>query len=202
MKTVRYIVALYLSAVVATLIKQCQAIVSQMAQNSLWQGNTLLALATAHIAELALAEQATHKGSPADTAKRDDALDLVRSDMRQLKAMVQAAADADLANAKTIIEGAGMSFVTRVLKPKQPLAVRLGEVPGAAILSAKLVKGALIHEWQMSSDQKSWSDLPWTKLASTAVAGLTPATIYYFRVRVRTAAGTSDWSPVISYIAQ
>jgi hypothetical protein len=199
---VYYIVALRLSNVVAVLIKQCQAILSNMANNSKWQGAQLLVQAAPHLAALATAEQATHKGSPADTAARDDALKLVRSDMRQLKALVQAAADADPANAKSIIEGAGMNVVKRVRQSKPPLAVKFAMIPGAASLSAKRVKGALIYQWQMSTDQKSWSDLPWSKQASTEVTGLTPATIYYFRVRVLSGAGTSDWSAAISYIAQ
>jgi hypothetical protein len=70
-------------------------------------------------------------------------------------------------------------------------------------LSAKAVKGALIYQWQMSSDGgKTWVDLPWTKKSSTSVTGLTAATVYSFRVRVLTAAGTSDWTAVITHIAQ
>jgi hypothetical protein len=198
---IRYLVALNLSRVTAVYVKQCEAIVTKMAANSKWQG-ALLTQATAHVADLAEAQTATHKGSPKDTATRNDALGLVRSDMRQLKAMVQASADADPLNAQTIIESSGMSWVKRVIPPKPPLAVKHAKVPGASNLYAKKVKGALIYQWQMSADQKSWSDLPWSKKASTSVTGLTPATIYYFRFRVLSADGTSDWSAVISHIAQ
>jgi hypothetical protein len=198
---IRLYAALKLSRVIPVYVKQCQAIVTKMANNSKWQG-PLLTQATAHIEALAEAEKNTHKGSPANTALRNDALKLVRADMPQLKAMVQGTADNDPANAQSIIEGAGMSVLKRNITPKPPLAAKHGKVPGAAGLRAKRVKGALIYQWEMSGDQKVWSDLPWTKHASTSVSGLTPATVYYFRFRVLTAAGTSDWSAVISHIAQ
>jgi hypothetical protein len=198
---IRFYVVLLLSRLIPVLIKQCQAIVAKMALNSKWQG-TLLTQATAHIAALAVAEQNTHKGSPADTAIRNDALAVVRSDMTQLKAMVQGTADADRANAQSIIDGSGMGVLKRILKHKPPIAAKQGKVPGEAILHAKAVKGARIYQWQMSSDQKSWTDLPWSQKATTTVSGLTPATAYYFRVRVLTSAGTSDWTAFITHIAQ
>jgi hypothetical protein len=198
---IRFFAALYLSRMIPVYLKQCQAIAAKMAQISKFQG-TLLTQATANIEALAKAEQKTHKGSPADTALRNDALALVQSDMAALKALVQSAADADLANAQSIIESSGMGVVKRVFPPKPPLAAKHGEVPGAAGLHAKKVQGALVYQWQMSSDQKAWGDLPWSKKASTSVSGLSPATVYYFRFRVLTADGTSDWSAFITYIAQ
>ena len=95
-----------------------------------------------------------------------------------------------------------MSVAKRVLTPKPPLAAKHSQVPGGGMLSAKRVDGALIYQWQMSNDQKTWADLPWSKKASTSFSGLTPATFYYFRFRVLTAAGSSDWSAFITYIAQ
>src|SRR5262249_28848247 len=151
--------AMYLSRVIPVYVKQCRAIVTKMALNSKWQG-PLLAQATAHIDALEKAESNTHRGSPADTGIRNDALALVQSDMPQLKAMVQATANSDPANAESIIESAGMSVVKRVVKPKPPLAARQGKVPGAGDLAAKQVKGALIYEWQMSTNQTDWTDLP------------------------------------------
>src|SRR5262249_40862896 len=105
-------------------------------------------------------------------------------------------------NAQSIIESSGMSMVKRVIQPKPPIAAKRGLVPGTASLYAKAVKGALIYQWQMSGDQKSWTDLPWSKKATTTVSGLTPATAYYFRVRILPAAGTSDWTACITHIAQ
>jgi hypothetical protein len=94
-----------------------------------------------------------------------------------------------------------MSIAKKAMRNKPNLAAKHGKVPGAAGLRAKAVKGALLYQWQMSMDQKSWSDLPWSKRASTSVAGLTPATFYYFRFRALIADGTPDWSDVVSFIA-
>src|ERR1700733_4028228 len=165
---VHYTVALYLSRCIPVYTSQCQAIVTKMATNSKWQG-ALLTQATAHIAALAAANQSTHKGAEDDTAVRNDALRLVKSDMRQLKAMVQGTADADMANAQSLIEGSGMGIVKQVHAPKPPIAAKHGKVPGVANLYAKAVKGALIYQWEMSSDAKSWSDLPWSKKSKTSV---------------------------------
>jgi hypothetical protein len=198
---IRLYAAMHLSRVIPVYVKQCQAIVTKMATNSKWQG-PLLTQATANIAALAEAEKNTHKGAPEQTALRNEALAQVQSDMPQLKALVQATANADPANAQSIIESSGFDVVKRVIKPKPPLQAKQGKVPGVAGLYAKSVKGALIYQWQMSLDQKVWSDIPWSRRASTTVSGLTPATVYYFRFRVLSAAGTSDWSVVVSHIAQ
>jgi hypothetical protein len=69
------------------------------------------------------------------------------------------------------------------------------------VLIARAIKGQGSYQWQMSSDQVNWLDLPPTVVASTAVAGLTPATISWFRFRTLTEAGYSAWSAPVSIIA-
>jgi len=53
----------------------------------------------------------------------------------------------------------------------------------------------------MSTNQTTWLDLPETVVASTEVAGLTAATIYYFRLRTVGVDGISEWSAPVSFIA-
>jgi len=121
--------------------------------------------------------------------------------MRQLKAFTQGVADSDLLNAQALIESSGMNVARRTLRNKPELAAKLGKVTGAAGLYAKAVKGRASYQWEMSVDQKTWTDLPATVKASTSVSGLTPSTTYYFRFRTLTVAGLSDWSSVVSFIA-
>jgi hypothetical protein len=196
----RFYAALKMTTKVAGYANQCSAIVAKMGLVAKLQ-SPLLAQATTNIAALMIAEQLAHKGSPAQTADRNAKLEVVKADMRQLKALVQGAVDADLANAQVLIESAGMSVAKRTVRSKPPFAVKQGKVTGTAILVAKAVGRRASYEWLTSSDQKTWNALPNTVRASTSVSGLTPATLYYFRFRALTADGLSDWSAVVSFIA-
>jgi len=180
---------------------QCESVVAKMSASAKLQ-TPFLAQTTNDLKELAAAELLAHKGGPADTADRNAKLRVVQSDMRQLKAVVQAAADADPVNAAAIIESSGMTVARRAIRTKPQLAAKQGKVTTTANLVAKAVKGRASYQWQTSTDQKTWGGLPDTVKASTSVFALTPGTIYYFRFRTLTAAGLSDWSIVASLIAQ
>jgi hypothetical protein len=198
----RYFAALYGSRVVTTYVKECRTVVSKMTGNAYFPTTTpLLTLVSTHLDALEAAELAAHNGPKGSAAVRNDALLVVRGDMRQLKAGVQSAADADVTHAQTIIESAGMYVAKRAVTAKQVLAARYGSVPGEVNLDAKAFKGQGSYQWQMSLDGKTWSGLPGTVKASTVVSGLTAATIYYFQVRTLTAAGLSAWSTIVSIIA-
>ena len=54
----------------------------------------------------------------------------------------------------------------------------------------------------MSTDQKTWTDLPETFKTRTTVEGLLPATVYSFRLRTVTNNGPSEWSSSVSVLAQ
>jgi hypothetical protein len=195
-----YFAALQPTRKVPAYVTQCRAIITRMTAAPNLQ-TPLLTKALADVNALDASEQNAHKGSPAATKDRNAKLLVVRSDMRQLKAFVQSAADADLANAQSIIEASGMSVGKRTLPVKPALAAKQGKVTTTANLYARAVKGRASYEWQMSADQKTWTDLPRTVTAQTSVTGLTPATVYYFRFRTLTVAGLSDWGMVASLIA-
>ena len=80
---------------------------------------------------------------------------------------------------------------------------RWGANAGTVALSAKAVKSRRVqYGWQMSVDQKTWTNLPTTLKASTVVSGLTAGTVYYFRVQTQTVAALSDWSAIVSILAR
>jgi hypothetical protein len=195
----RCFAAIYGSRKIPRYVVQCRAIVTRMEAIAQLQ-SPLLAQALDDIDALDEAEQATHKGSPAETADRNAKLLVVRCDMLQLKAIVQGAADADFANAAVLIESSGMSVVKRVVRTKPQLAAKYGKVPQVVVLCAKAFKGQGSYQWQMSLDGTTWLDLPGTVKATTSVGGLTPATVCYFRFRSLTGAGLSDWSMEASII--
>jgi hypothetical protein len=203
MKTIyRILVALYMARIVTQLIKQCRVIVTKMTGNTWFPSPTpTLAQVTNDINALDAAEQAAQKGPKGAAAERDVKRAALRSDMRQLKSYVQSICDANMPEAQAIAESAGMSVAKRPARSKPDLAAKYGAVPATVALEAKALRRRASYQWQMSTDQKVWSDLPSTVKAATVVTGLTPATTYYFRFRTLTADGLSDWSPAISIIA-
>ena len=203
METVfRYFAALYASRAASTFIKEGRHIVTMLTGNPYVTNPTPpLADVTVHLDTLEALELAAHHGPKGSVSKRNAALLVVRSDLRQLKACVQAAADADITHAQAIIESAGMYVTTLAHKAKAELAFRYGSGVGELELLTRALQGQGCYQWQMSADQKTWTDLPQTVTASTTVTGLTPATVYYFRCRTFTAAGYSTWSPTVSAIA-
>ncbi len=196
----RFYAALHATRKIAGYGTQCQSVINKMGAVAKLQ-TPLLAQATTDLGLFTTAEELAHKGSPAQTADRNTKLRVLQADMRQLRAVVQAAADADPLNAAALIEASGMTVGRRAVRIKPELAAKLGKVTTTANLFARAAKGRASYQWQMSVDQKTWGDLAGTVKASSPVSGLTPGTIYYFRFRTLTAAGLSDWSFVVSLIA-
>ena len=198
----QYLAVLYAPRSVPHFLKLCNAIVAKMMGIATFQlAAALLAQTAKDLAALKLAEEATHHGPVGAAADRDVALRVVKADMRQLKGIVQSAADADVDHAQAIIESSGMSVAKRAIRSKPDLAARHGKVPTWVNLYAKAAKGKASYYWQMSTNGTTWSDLPDTLRAKTSVSGLTPATMYYFRFRSLTTPGLSDWSAPVSIIA-
>ena len=56
------------------------------------------------------------------------------------------------------------------------------------------------YEWQYSTDQETWSNVSATLQAKTAIAGLTSATMYYFRFRGVTKAGEGAYSQIVQIL--
>ena len=73
---------------------------------------------------------------------------------------------------------------------------------GSVNLSAKAVAKRASYNWQYSTDQKTWTTMPPTIQSKTGVSGLTPSTLYYFRVQPVTTAGVGDWSQLVTLIVK
>jgi hypothetical protein len=198
----RYFAAAYLSRIVPILIKECRTMVTCLTANVYVPNpNPPVAEVTIHIDDLEKKEELAHNGPKGSAAVRNDALLVVRGDIRLLTGCVQIAADADISHAQTIIESAGMYVTTRSRLGKPDLAARYGGAPGVAFLDAKALKVQGSYEWQMSTGQE-WTNLPPSVTATVQVTGLTPVTIYSFRFRTLTVKGFSEWSMVVTYLAR
>jgi len=109
---------------------------------------------------------------------RNNAFEKVKADLRSLRSDVQALADADPANAKSIITSAGMSWKTSSNHGKQQNGATDGDVSGSVDLTAE---GAGPHEWRWSTDGVVWHYIRATLGATKTVYGLTPGTVYHFQ---------------------
>ncbi len=191
----RTLSVLTLSPKVPALITQCQSVAEGVAANPAFASLApQVAAINAAIAALVAAEAtANTKVKGAAQARDQKRADLVTL-MHQLKADVQKVADADPANAEAIILSARLGVRKPTSRTKATFVARRGAVSGTANLVAKAAASRASYEWQYSTDQKTWTNLPTTLSAKTTVLALTPATTYSFRYRAVTKAGEGDWS--------
>ena len=131
---------------------------------------------------------------------RDAKAAVVKEDMRHIVAYVQGIADADPTNAEAIIHSAGLSVGKTATRSKQALVAKSGLVSGSVTLVAKSAGKRASYEWELSTDQKTWTPLASTLQAHTTATSLTPATTVYFRHRAVTKVGPGDWSQVIAHV--
>ena len=81
---------------------------------------------------------------------------------------------------------------------KAGFVVNEGQVSGPARLIACAEGTRASYEWQYSEDGETWPPLASTMQALENVSALVPGTVYVFRYRPLTEAGTGDRSQVVS----
>ncbi len=103
---------------------------------------------------------------------------------------------------KATIESAGLRVKKVAVRAKPRLEAQHGPISGTVVLVALAVAKYAMYFWQVSTDQRTWTDCPSSNTFSkTTLVGLTPGTLYYFRFRAQTAKGLGDWSAPVSLIA-
>ena len=159
-----------------------------------------LATLTADNAKLEIAEEAAATKTKGAVAARDAQKKIVIDDLHLLKAYVQSVANADEANAETIIKSAGMNVRKVTPRVKQALTLKPGKVSGEVKLVAKAAASRASYEWQSSTEGNTLTPLPSTLQARTTLANQTPGTTLYARHRAVTKTGPSDWSQPASML--
>jgi hypothetical protein len=198
---VRLLAVLHLSARAILMAAQAAAIVAAMTGNTHFPDPIpALDLLVKHLEDLDAALALPNGKGVA--AVRKAAKLLVLADLQMLRAVVQAAADANPSLAGVIIESAGMSIRKVTSRQKNVFGATWGDFSGVVLLVAAVAARNASYRWQMSTDQINWVELPQTTQASTTVSGLTPATTCYFRYRAVTRKGTTDWSQIISILVK
>jgi hypothetical protein len=199
----RSVVVLKLPRPVPALVTLAQAIVQAMTGNASFPTpEPALATVTAAVTSLESAEVASKARTKGATAVRDDQRTALVTLLDQLKAYVQKIADANVETAAAIIESAGMAVRKTPVRSKRVFAVKQASVSGAAVLTVPRAAARASYEWEYGIDGKTWQLATATLKAKTTIAGLTPATMYYFRYCAVTKAGVSDWSQVVSLVVR
>jgi hypothetical protein len=196
------IVVLGLPQVVAAIIVRMNVILNAMLANKTTFPSPPVPLATAqtHLAALVSAEAALKSKPPTGVKQvRNDALLLVKQDAQQLHGYVQTLCNASPSQAATIAANAAMTLRKKGAHPKADIAVKQ-KISGTVHVSARSIKGAKSHEWQLSSDGgKTWTAVPPTSKPSTTISGITPGQTVLVRHRIVTTTDPTDWivsSPV------
>lgn len=143
-------------------------------------------------------------GSKSDTtAKRDkeEDLDLL---LIQLAAYVQGVANQNEGTAEAVIQSAGMDVRSKSTRTIRDFEVFLTRVSGEVRLQYKAVKRGA-YEFQICTDltnEANWTTFEAGTRGRVVKSGLALNMRYYFRARVITPAGRSEWSEVRSvYVA-
>jgi hypothetical protein len=188
---------------VSRYLTACRLIVTMMTGNpSFPTPAPPLADVSADLDALAASEELARKGGKGMVKLRNVALRKAHNKMTMLRAYVQSAANAEPDQAEAIVHSAGMNVGKPRTRTKLPVDVKHGDAPGKVVLDAKALPLPVQYRWQMSTDQKSWTDLPDTFKTKSVVGGLVPATVYSFRLRTVTKNGPSEWSPPVTIVAQ
>ncbi len=198
-QTTHTLAVLKLPTAVAKLIALAKAIIAAMtlAKTTFPSPTPPLATVSTDVDALDTAETAKASKTAGTAQIRDAKKQVVLGDLHQLLAYVQQVADQNPTNAEAIIVSAGMSVRKKGAVAKPPLTVKAG-VSGTVKLVAKSAKNSRSHEWQVSTDGKTWTSVPPTTKANAVVTGLASGVLTYFRHRNVTTAGVGDWTSPVS----
>ncbi len=200
----RSIASLKLPPKVPALITQAQAIVKGMTNNPSFPTPVpALAAVAAAIDALQTAETAALARTKGGATTRNEKRATLVQDLQQLRGYVQGIADANVDNAASIIQSAGIAVKRTAVRPPRVLAAKPGAVSGQVELITNAADRRASYEWQYSTDGgKTWVSLPVTLQAKTAVPGMTPGATVTFRYRPVTKAGEGDWSQPTSLLVK
>jgi hypothetical protein len=189
---------------VSTLVTYSQGIVKGMTGNPAFpsSGPALAALSAA-VNDLQTAETAALARTKGAVALRNEKRAALVLLLQQLRGDVQEAADANIENGASIIQGAGMGLRKTPVHTPRVFDARPGAVSGSAKLVAASAGARSSYEWQYSTDGgKTWATAPSTIQAKTTIPGLMPGSTAQFKYRTVTKTGEGDWSQVVSLIVK
>lgn len=120
----------------------------------------------------------------------------------QLATYVSGIANADGANAISIVESAGMNVKKHASHLPKSFTAVAGKTPGSVSLSTRAIKGS-VYIYEMSPDPTNvslWTVISTDNKVKYTKTGLTSGTRYYFRVSLITKSVQAPWSAVLNVI--
>ena len=163
---------------------------------------TQVAAATAALGAYSKAVTDAKNKIPGAVQVRADAKVALIKAIAPLRVIVQAAVDAHLDQAATIAESGKMKLRKAAARTKADFAATDGPGTGQVRLAARAILRALLYFWEVSVDQKVWTVALDTSRAQAVLSGLTVGQTYYFRFRVRTRKGMTDYSQVLCHVVR
>jgi hypothetical protein len=187
---------------VPALVTHAQGIVKGMTGNPAFPNATqALTAVSAAINDLQAAETAALARTKGAVTVRNEKRAALVVLLQQLRGDVQEAADANVENGASIIQGAGMGVRKTPTRAPRTFEAKPGAVSGSAKLVAASA-GRASYEWLYSTDGKTWVTAPVTLQAKTTIPGLTPGSTVQFKYRAVTKTGEGDWSQAVSLIVK
>ena len=179
-------------------------VVKAMTGNPLFPATvSTLAAVTQAIHELQAAETAAQSRIKGAVTTRNEKHTALVAILQQLRAEIQAVADANVENGASIIESAGVAVRKVPVRAPRAFEAKPGAVSGTVKLVAKSAGTRSSYEWQYSTDGgKTWVIAPATMQAKTTVLGLAPSATVQFRYRPVTKVGEGDWSQTVVLIVK
>jgi hypothetical protein len=159
-----------------------------------------IATLRAHIAEVDAAQIATLGGAHGTATARDAKLVVVANDLKVLRTYVETVALQHAADAAEVVASSGMSIKQSAGPVTAVFAVNQRAESGSVELVVRHPGIVSSFDWQSSTDGSHWLDAGRSVHARFTVTGLVPGTRYWFRYRVLTRDGLSDWSDPITLL--
>ena len=197
-------VALKLPSVVAALVVYVQGVLAAMTSNPHFPtptpALTAVAAALAALQQAEVAAQARTKGA---VLVRNDRKGTLVTLLQQLRAYVQAIADADAENGAAIIGSSGFPLRKMPVHKPRILAVKPGTMSGSVEVIAPPVARRASYEWQYSLDGgKTWVEASPSLQAKQTITGLPVGSSVQLRYRGVLKTGPLDWSQPIALLVK
>jgi len=189
---------------VPVLIVQATAVVTAIGSDptAFPSPDPLLSDVQDHVDALAQAEVRARSRTFGAASARDDALQIVKDDLRALVAYVQTRCNQSPEAAAVIAETAGMRLKTVTPRVKPLLQIKRVSPGTVRIIARAARKGQkTFYDWEYSANGgQSWIALQSTTSASTELGGLTAMTTYAFRFRKVDKSRPGAWSDGVTFL--
>lgn len=186
-------------------IRGCRTCTTALEQNAATfpSAAALVTKTDADVDLLETRELAIKTGTHGAADARNQQLAMVKSDMLQIRALVQQVIDANPAQAETLAAQAGLHLRKPTTRRPRLLSVREGDASGSAdVIWPSAGKHAAYNAQTSIDGGKTWSDMITTDLARARFSGLPVGATLLVRYRATIKGVTGNWSEPTSFVVR